>query len=105
MPVTGAVGMANTVNGKVFEHPSDDLVYVNVTAPAEFAVTSPALDTVATELLLEAQVPLVVGVTLAVRPAHILAAPPTTGAPGTALIVIIVDEGDVHKLLFVTVSV
>lgn len=100
----GAVRLANTVNGSVFEHPSEVLVYVKVNEPADSADTNPELDTVATEVLLDAQVPFVDGVTFAVKPTQILAVPPTIGAPGMALITTFVEDRDVHELLFVTVN-
>ena len=105
VPMRGAVGLANTVKGHVAVHPSAVLVYVNVTEPAATPVTTPALVTVATAVLLLAQVPDVFGVTLAVKPTQTEAAPPVTGFVGISLIPTFADEGEVHELLLVTVNV
>lgn len=105
VPAIGAVGLAKTVNGKVLEHPSEVLVYVRVTEPAVNAVTNPTFDTDAIELLLDVHVPLEDGVTLAVNPAHILVVPPTDGAPGTELIITLVEAGEVQLFELVTVKV
>ena len=105
LPTIGAEGLAFTVNGRVLLQPSDVLVYVNVTEPAATPVTTPALVTVATAVLLLAQVPDVFGVTLAVKPTQTEAAPPVTGFVGISLIPTFADEGEVHVLLLVTVNV
>jgi hypothetical protein len=58
------------------EHPVTVSVKVRLTLPAETPVTTPALVTVAIELLLLVHVPPVLGVTLAVLPTHTAVAPP-----------------------------
>lgn len=75
-----------------------------MTEPDDTLDTIPALVTVATLLLLEVQTPLVEGVTLAVLPKHTDVAPPGTGAPGMALIIIEVELSEVQLLLLVTVN-
>jgi hypothetical protein len=89
----------------VLLHPSDVLVYVKVTLPAETPVTTPALVTVTTALLLLDQLPLVEGVTLAVEPTHSAEEPPVTGFAGIALMTTFAEAEEVHKLLLVTVKV
>ena len=105
IPMTGAEGLAFTVNGRVLLQPSAVLVYVKVTEPAATPVTTPTLVTVATALLLLAHVPDVFGVTLAVKPTQTKAAPPVTGFVGIGLTTTFADEGEVHELLLVTVKV
>ena len=105
VPTTGAEGLAFTVNGRVLLQPSAVLVYVNVTAPAAIAFTTPAFVTVAIEELLLSQVPCVDGVTFAVPPIHTVTEPPKTGAPGIGLMATFAEDGEVHELLLVTVKV
>jgi hypothetical protein len=60
---------------------------------------------VAMPVLLLDQVPDTPGVTFAVAPTHTDVAPPVTGFAGTGLMTTFVDDGEVHKLLLVTVKV
>ena len=62
------------------------LVNVSVTEPGATPVTTPALVTVATAVLLLVQVPPVLGVTLAVEPIKTLVAPPKTGKALTDIV-------------------
>jgi hypothetical protein len=89
----------------VAEQPVEVLVNVKVTLPAETPVTTPALVTVAIELLLLVHVPPVLGVTLAVLPTHTVVAPPNVGAPGTVLIVTFALATEIHAFVLVTVKV
>jgi len=98
-------GTSLTVKDLVAAQPVLVSVNVKVTVPALTPVTTPALVTVATALLLLAQVPPVFGVTLAVLPTQTSVAPPVTGAPGTVVITTFVLEGEVQLFEFVTVNV
>lgn len=93
------------MNGVLFTQPSDVLVYVKVTLPAETPVTTPALDTVATPLLLLVHDPNEFGVTFVVRPVHPDVAPPITGGKIGALMVTFAEDGETQLFRFVTVKV
>ena len=69
----GDAGIALTVTDGVAteQHPVVVFVKINVADPAEIPVTTPALETVATALLLLDQVPPVVGDSVVVAPIHI----------------------------------
>lgn len=78
-PVIFTTGKALTVKLLLLLQPVDKLVNVIVTVPAETPVTTPALVTVATLVLLLDHVPPLKGVRLAVYPTQTLVAPPKTG--------------------------
>ena len=69
----GAAGIALTVTDGVATelHPVEVFVKIKVAVPPETPVTTPAFVTVATALLLLAQVPPVVGESVVVEPTHI----------------------------------
>ena len=69
----GEAGIELTVKAGVATelHPVVVLVKINVAVPPETPVTTPAFETVATALLLLAQVPPVVGERVVVEPTHI----------------------------------
>jgi hypothetical protein len=72
--VTVGLAVTVTVNGSD-AHPVTVSVNVNCTVPAATPSTRPALDTVATEALLVAHVPPVVGVNVVVPPIHMVDVP------------------------------
>lgn len=65
---------------------------------------NPALVIVAMLLLLDDQVPLLFGVTFAVEPVQTDEGPLITGAPGTALIITSLDEGELQLFEFITLN-
>lgn len=69
------------------------------------AETTPVLVIVAMALLLEAQVPWFVGVTVTVVPTQAFSGPPNVGILGILLIETITEDGEIQLLLLVTVNV
>lgn len=78
---------------------------MRVTEPEVKAVTSPALVTLATDVLLETQFPPLFGVTLVVKPRQTEVGPPRTGAPGIALITTSFDDNEAQLFAFSTLKV
>lgn len=103
------LGNAFTVTAGVGaeEHPVAVLVKVKVTDPAETPMTTPPLVTVATALLLLAQVPPEVGESVVVLPTQILLAPVmlTIGAAFTVTGLVGAEEQPVMELVNVKVAV
>ena len=83
------------------------LVKVNVDVPAAMAVTTPALLTLATERLLLAQVPPLVGDKEVVEPMQILFTPVmlTIGAAFTVMVPVCAEEQPVSELVKMNVTV
>lgn len=85
--IAATIGNAFTVIVEVeFEQPVVELVKVNTAVPAETPLTNPALDTVATVLLLLTQVPPVIGVKTIEPLVHTLDVAVTVGIAFTVIV-------------------
>jgi uncharacterized protein (DUF362 family) len=108
VPVMLTEGLTLTVNGAVATevHPLLVKVYVNVAEPAAIAVINPALEIVATAVLLLTHVPSVVGLTVVVPPIHSEVLEPVIFIVGRALTVTALVASDGHNVvLLVNVNV
>ena len=96
--------MANTVKSFVPIQPSFVFVYIRLIVPGEMAVTTPALVIVAMEVLLEAQVPSLVGVTVTISPTQAKSGPPKLGKLGKLAISTSTESREIQLFILVTVK-
>ena len=106
-PVMLTTGRALTVMPGVGSevHPVAVSVKVNVAVPAETPVTTPALVTVAIELLLLAHEPPVVGESVVVAPAQIVLTPVTLTTGNASTVTALVVDEQLGDVLLVKVNV
>ena len=95
-------GSALTVNNTVLIQPVAVFVKVRVTVPPATPDTTPALVTVAMEVLLLDQVPPELGVTLAVVPTQVAVAPPKAGSALTVKALVLLQPVAVSVKVSVT---